>query len=84
MWDLTSSTRNSSVTDEVMCRLLFRELRSASEIREMILNHARSPKPSLATVSGILHRLVKNGRVLRCKGFGPRGGYGYVRKMGAR
>ena len=59
-----------------------RELMTATEVHSHVKwNFDRMPsKPSitLATVSGILAKLVREGKALRVKGFGPRGGYGYV------
>lgn len=59
-----------------------RELRTATEIWSRVKFNfdcmPSKPPITLATVSGILNRLVKRGDVQRIKGFGPRGGYGYV------
>lgn len=52
-----------------------RELHTAAELAD----HHALDGVSLATVSSVLCRLVKMGKMLRLKGWGPRGGYGYVR-----
>lgn len=41
---------------------------------------ARSVGHSVASVSSILRKLVAEGKVVRVKGAGPRGGYGYRTK----
>lgn len=71
-----------SATQYVIWTLGRRELRTASEVHSRVSYTFKGfPRPqmiTLATVSGILNRLVKRGDVMRIKGFGPRGGYGYV------
>lgn len=61
-----------------------RPMMTASDIQRFInprVPAARSAPTtvSLGTVSSALNQLVKEGLVLRVKGFGPRGGYGYAR-----
>jgi hypothetical protein len=51
---------------------------TASELRKLIRG------PTLATISGELCKLTKEGVLHRQEGFGPRGGYGYSLKDPAR
>lgn len=53
-----------------------RTLQTAAEIAD----HNALKGISLATISSALCKLVKSGEILRLDNFGPRGGYGYVRK----
>ena len=39
------------------------------------------PDLTLASVSSVLRRMVGEGKILRVKGYGPRGGYGYARPL---
>lgn len=69
-------------TQYVAWNLRAREVQSASEIHESVA-HEFSGMPSrptitLAAVSSILNRFVKQGLVARVPNWGPRGGYGYV------
>ncbi|HEU5118661.1 MAG TPA: hypothetical protein VFT74_18835 [Isosphaeraceae bacterium] len=59
-----------------------REVQTATEIYQSVMSNFSvmpgKPTISLATVSSILNRFVKQGLVGRVAGFGKRGGYGYV------
>jgi hypothetical protein len=66
-----------TLKETVAAALSRRMLQTASEL--LALDAIRS-RCSLATLSSTLNQLVKSGVALRLKGFGPRGGYGYVHK----
>ena len=80
-----------STTDDVIWTLQFRTLKTTAEIHSEVVNlqvaafmrlsdpRQKFNRPSLATVSGILSRLVRRGVASRCPNVGRRGGYGYVR-----
>lgn len=71
-----------SIRKQVLNTLSSRSLSTASEVLYTVNmeRRANGDRPtSLGTVSSILNKEKKTGRVLAMQGFGIRGGMGYVR-----